>query len=86
MGRTEIIERGDTMPRTKCGKCKCWNTKHMIYKKMAEEGVKIEDGIGICERHAPRQIYINQVMTGPPSKMFPTTQKSEGCWEGYPKK
>ena len=74
------------MQKVKCKKCKCWNKKHFIYKEMADQGAQIEDGIGICERHAPMQQYLNPVMTGPPQKLFPTTRQDEGCWEGIAKK
>jgi len=66
--------------RITCKKCKCWNQKHMIYEQVPSEK---DPDIGICERHAPRQQFLNQMaMGGAPLKMFPGTRKDEGCWEG----
>ena len=76
-------DKGGTMERTRCKKCKCWNKKHFIYKQITEEK---DPDVGICERHAPRQHFLNPVMQGGPMKMFPGTHMDEGCWEGIPKK
>ena len=71
------------MGRVLCGKCKCWNQKHAIYEQVPE--LK-DDNVGICERHAPRQHFLNPMMHGEPMRMFPGMLRDEGCWEGIPKK
>ena len=80
-------DKGGTMERTSCKKCKCWNTKHPVYDNFKNDPGFKRGEVGICERHAPRQHYLNQVaMGGGPVKMFPGCLKAEGCWEGIPKK